>query len=153
MPIPAFAGLLADLSCSHCLRGHLYFFLCSFLNVSSLALNILSYTFLLSASLCWIGWPFPSALAIQKNKRVYTNMPLIHFYEDHFEFVGEALGKDKKSYGEVFLSFSYANCKAIKSKKYVVLFYRCGKIKNVVPLSRADLTSSLDQAIVRASTK
>ena len=57
-----------------------------------------------------------SALAIQKNKRVYTNMPLIHFYGDHFEFVGEALGKDKKSYGEVFFPFLMQTAKPSKAK-------------------------------------
>ncbi len=112
--------------------------------------SFLAYVFLLITSLCWFGWPFLCALAIQKNKRAYANIPLIRFYEDHFEFVGEALGKDGKSYGNVFLSFPYATCKIYKNKKYIVLLYQYDKIKNLVPLCRAELPSGLDEDIFRA---
>lgn len=53
---------------------YLVLFVCGFaflllffllVNDASLALNLLSYLFLLSTALCWAGWPFLRALAIQ----------------------------------------------------------------------------------------
>ena len=125
----------------------------SLLGNESLLARMLFYFLLpVSISFCFL-WPFFLALLLKSKVEIFADMPEANFYADRFEFASPAVGEDGKSYGDVAMAFPYEGRKIIKSKRYLILFYKVGRKSNFIPLWRNEIPALLDEKILGNSCK